>query len=115
MTGNRHKKTDRTPYPGVTWDDRLRKYRVSFYAKGEKAYLGSYEDLDKAINARKKAEEAYSKIDPGYRTRSDNRSGVPGMYKEKRSGKWVVKIKDKYYGSFTDRHEAEMVARMNQV
>lgn len=43
--------------PGVDWVMRRRRWRASICFKGTRYYLGSYENFDDAVQARKQAEE----------------------------------------------------------
>ena len=106
MPGNRYIKSERTPYPGVVWSERLRKWKVDFYARGEKAYLGLFSNLDDAIAKRKEAKDAYRKIDPSYGiTRHSSLEGG-GVWYDKRDKNWRVRIKGKSYGSCRTKAEA---------
>jgi hypothetical protein len=42
--------------------------------------------------------------------RSDNKSGVRGVFFHKQSRKWRVQIQQKYFGSFSSAEEAAPVA-----
>lgn len=44
---------------GVTWDKRQQKWKVYITVKGKYYHLGYFDDINNAINARKKAEEKF--------------------------------------------------------
>lgn len=52
-------KTSKTGYPGVGWHTKSGKWRARIQVDGKEIYLGIYENIEDAINARKTAEEYY--------------------------------------------------------
>ena len=106
MPGNRYTRSKRAPYPGVVWKEHLGKWRVDFYARGEKLYLGLFVELEDAIAKRKAAEDAYRKIDPSYGVKRHSSLEGGGVWYDKRDKNWRVRIKGKSYGSCRTKAEA---------
>lgn len=48
-------------YPGVGWVKREQKWRARIKVDGKEKYLGLFDNIDDAINAKKEAEEKYFK------------------------------------------------------
>lgn len=52
-------KTNTTGVRGVSWNEKQKKFIASIGAKGKKIYLGSFETIEEAKEARKSAEKMY--------------------------------------------------------
>ena len=50
-------KNSKSGHKGVHWNKRLNKWRAEIYFKGTLHYLGLFDDIQDAIDARKRAEE----------------------------------------------------------
>jgi len=57
-------KTNTSGFAGVCWDARDKKWRVYFYVGYRKIYLGLFENLEDAVQARKEAKIRYHPISP---------------------------------------------------
>lgn len=51
--------TNTSGVKGLSWDEKLRKWRVSIQVNKQNIYLGIYKDKEEAIKVRKEAEEKY--------------------------------------------------------
>lgn len=94
-----------THYPGIRRAANG-KYIAIFYAEGEQIYLGTFDKLDFAVERRQKAEQAYKKIRPNGMLRSDNTSGIRGVYYDKKMKRYVARKNGKRLGCFRTKKEA---------
>lgn len=52
-------KNNTSGYKGVTWDRHSKRWKAFIYFQNKRIYLGNFKDINKAIKARKEAEEKY--------------------------------------------------------
>lgn len=53
------RKDNTSGYKGISWNKNAQKWQVEIKIRGEKIYLGRYDNKENAIKARKEAEEKY--------------------------------------------------------
>ena len=104
---------------GVNWNKRYNKWEVKIAINGEQKFIGRFDDMQDAINARKKAEEEkkIQEADKEYKMQTNNKSGFGGVCWDKRHSKWMSTLvynKVKYYmGRFDNKYDA-IKARLNK-
>jgi len=59
IRANTLRKNNTSGVPGVDWLKRKHSWRASICFKGKRYYLGSYQNFNDAVNARKKGEEQF--------------------------------------------------------
>lgn len=62
---NRARRRDnKSGHPGIAWSTRERRWKVSIKAHGQARCVGSFEDLDKAVECRKAAKASLHEFQP---------------------------------------------------
>lgn len=106
-------------YDGVNWNKRYKKWEVKIVINGKQKFIGRFDDMQEAINARKLAEKEKKaqEKDNEYKKQTNNKSGFGGVCWDKRHNKWMstlVHNKNKYYMGRFDNKEDAIIARLNK-
>ncbi len=106
-------------YEGVNWNKRYKKWEVKIFINGKQKFVGRFDDMQEAINARKLAEKEkkIQERNKEYKMQTNNKSGCTGVCFDKRRNKWMsTLVCDKtthYIGKFDNKDDA-IRARLNK-
>jgi hypothetical protein len=109
---SKDKKNGTSQYTGVCWKKSKNKFEAQININNKYKYLGLFTDEYEAHLAYEKALKMYNEGDLSFMKPKEFSSKYVGVYWNKKSNKWEVKIriddKIKYLGTFTDEYEAHL-------